>query len=384
MEMHNTTAAFDEIFSKSPESRILDIKNSVNDSLKNAKGVLIFGAGNNGRRIASLLLSQECSLLGFIDEVAENQGKLIYNLPVHSLEAASQLYGSDVLIIVSIFNPSHSFVKTREKLRIYNWNSLSVFHVCFLYPDKFLPFYFSGLSGSILRNRESYETLYQSLIDDYSRKELISHLKFRLFIDFDALPEPIGLNFSHIKDKLADDISFIDGGAFDGDSIQAFLNLAGDRFSKIVAYEPDSRNFRKLTSFCQSLPPSESDRINIKNKGLWSQTGSLGFNETSTQGSSFDPESINKVEVVSLDEDIQLESAAFIKLDVEGAEIEALHGAKKILQRGDAIFSIAVYHEPDDLWEIPRLIRQYNKNYKFGLRSHGYDGADLMLYAFPA
>ena len=381
--MHNgTNSAFDEIFNESPELRILEIKNSINNSLRNSQGVLIFGAGNNGRRIASLL-SQECPLIGFIDEVAENQGKFIDNLPVYSLEAASQLYGNDVLIVVSIFNPSHSFVRTREKLKFYNWNSLSVFHICLLYSDKFLPFYFSDLSESILRNRRSYETLYQSLIDDYSKKELISHLNFRLFTDFDALLEPIGLNFAHVKDKLVDDISFIDGGAFDGDSVQAFLNVVDDRFSKIVAYEPDSRNFKKLSAYCQSLPSSTRDKINIKNKGVWSQSGTFGFNETSTPGSSLNPESINKVQVVSLDEDVQLESAAFIKLDVEGAEIEALHGAKKIMQRGGAIFSVAVYHEPNDLWEIPRLINQYNQDYKFCLRSHGYDGADLMLYAFP-
>ncbi|MFC5476716.1 FkbM family methyltransferase [Massilia suwonensis] len=379
-----TNATLDEIFGGNPESRIADTGNAIRKTLSDSRGVLVFGAGNNGRRIASLLPSQGCPVLGFIDEVAENQGKLIADLPVHSLEAASQLYGPDVAIVVSIFNPAHSFVKTRKKLGLHGWTSLSIFHLCLLYPDTFLPFYSAGVSDAILQNRQTYETLYRSLVDDRSKDELIAHLKFRLFADFDALPDPIGLDFAHIKDRLADDIAFIDGGAFDGDSIQAFLKVAGDRFASIVAYEPDSRNFSKLSAFCQSLPPSVRDRIGIRNKGVWSHGGRIGFNETSTPGSSFHPEAVNTVEVVSLDEDIQLESAAFIKLDVEGAEMASLHGARNIIQRGEAIFSIAVYHEPDDLWKIPQLIEQYNEHYRFGLRSHGYDGADLMLYAFPA
>lgn len=379
-----TNATFHGIFSDSPESKISEMKDRLAKSLNDAKGILVFGAGNNGRRIAGILRSQAYPLLGFIDEVVENQGKVIGNLPVYSPDEAAQRHGSEILIIVSIFNPSHSFLKTREKLDAYDWRSLSIFHLCLLHPDEFLPFYFAGASDAMLSNQRSYEALYHSLTDDYSRKELVAHLHFRLFGDFDALLEPIGLNFAHLQDKLAGNVAFVDGGAFDGDSIQAFLNLVHDRFSRIVAYEPDSRNFKKLSAFCQSLPPSTRDRIEIANKGVWAEGGMLGFNETSTPGSSLHPDSANKVQVVALDEDLQLESSAFVKLDVEGAEMEALHGAKNLIQRGEAIFCVAVYHKPNDLWEIPQLISQYNRNYRFGLRSHGCDGADLMLYAFPA
>jgi hypothetical protein len=45
--------------------------------------------------------------------------------------------------------------------------------------------------------------------------------------------------------------------------------------------------------------------------------------------------------------------------------------------------AVAVYHQPDDLWSLPALLREINPTYQFGLRSHMDDGTDLMLYAVP-
>jgi FkbM family methyltransferase len=374
---------FLDIFHGPIEGKIISIQENIHRVLQQAKSILVFGAGKNGKNIVQTLSKKQLPMQGFIDEITENQNKIIHTLPVYSLEEAGKCYLDHVVVIVSIFNPTHSFQQTKLKLEKYGWQVLSIFQLAFLYSDDFLPFYYLGKPDCVFQNQSSYCQLYHTLIDDRSRQELMAHLQLRLFMDFSDLPKPIGCDFSYVQASLQHDVIFVDAGAYNGDTVQAFLKMAEHRFDHIVAYEPDVTNFEQLSAYHQTLPSAIRNKIYIVNKGIWSTRGTLGFTETATPGSAFTIGATHQVPAVALDDEMPLVKNRFIKLDVEGAEIAALEGAKQLIQNGHTIFSIAVYHRPDDLWQIPTLILQYNPRYVFGLRSHGYDGADLMLYAFP-
>jgi hypothetical protein len=124
--------------------------------------------------------------------------------------------------------------------------------------------------------------------------------------------------------------------------------------------------------------------VELCNAGLWSESTRLRFEATGTLGSAIGGQEGAEVAVVALDDYIHTSSPLFIKYDVEGAERPALLGARRLVERGDASLAVAVYHQPDDLWSLAALIREINATYRFGLRSHRDDGADLMLYALPA
>jgi hypothetical protein len=73
----------------------------------------------------------------------------------------------------------------------------------------------------------------------------------------------------------------------------------------------------------------------------------------------------------------------FIKMDIEGAEMDALRGARETIQKHKPILSICVYHRQDDLWRVPLLIESMAEGYRFYLRPHDVDGWQLVCYAVP-
>ena len=92
---------------------------------------------------------------------------------------------------------------------------------------------------------------------------------------------------------------------------------------------------------------------------------------------------LQEVETVSLDEVIQAEPVTFIKMDIEGAEHEALVGATRLLREQAPLLAISAYHLQSDLWELPELVATLLPDHLLYLRPHRYDSFDCVLYAVP-
>jgi hypothetical protein len=76
-----------------------------------------------------------------------------------------------------------------------------------------------------------------------------------------------------------------------------------------------------------------------------------------------------------------LERVDFIKLDIEGAEVNALEGAANTLRRHRPRLAIAAYHRNDDLTRIPVTLRQMGPNYRFHLAHYTTHHGETVLYA---
>ena len=71
-----------------------------------------------------------------------------------------------------------------------------------------------------------------------------------------------------------------------------------------------------------------------------------------------------------------------LKLDVEGAEREALCGAAQTIARCKPRLNVACYHRNEDLYALPLLVHELNPEYEIFLRHHPYVPAwDINLYA---
>jgi FkbM family methyltransferase len=174
---------------------------------------------------------------------------------------------------------------------------------------------------------------------------------------------------------------YIDGGAFDGDTIEAFLeqNIA---FDQIYALEPDVTNFKKLEKKISALPKQIAQKITCLNKALWKEEGVVSFNQTGNVASMISDHGSNKADTITIDHILKKKNT-IIKLDIEGAEISVLKSSLPILEKLTPILAISVYHNPNDLLDIFDLLVAIDCDYKFFLRCHGYDGMDLVLYAVP-
>lgn len=87
---------------------------------------------------------------------------------------------------------------------------------------------------------------------------------------------------------------------------------------------------------------------------------------------------------MSLDDVLADQRVTFLKMDIEGAEMEALRGAEHIIRAQAPKLAISVYHRRDDVWKIPMLLLSYQPAYRFYLRVYSFTGNDTVLYAIPS
>jgi hypothetical protein len=70
----------------------------------------------------------------------------------------------------------------------------------------------------------------------------------------------------------------------------------------------------------------------------------------------------------------------YMNMDVEGCELEAIHGASHTIKRYKPDLAICVYHKVDHLWRLPLLISSMSSDYRFYLRNYTGYPAETVLY----
>lgn len=170
---------------------------------------------------------------------------------------------------------------------------------------------------------------------------------------------------------------FVDGGCYDGENSCMFAKWAGDVQKTIFAFEPDENNFRN----CQkALKEINGVSCKLISKGLWSKEDILDFCANANEGSRYSTGGNSQIPVTSLDTVID-GKVTFVKMDIEGAEYQALKGAEKLIRRNRPKLAISVYHKAEDIWELPGLILSYQPEYTFYLRHYSLSSEETVLYA---
>lgn len=181
--------------------------------------------------------------------------------------------------------------------------------------------------------------------------------------------------------QLKEEEVFIDGGVLDlGTSMQfeQFCRIHGVKNYRVYAFEPDQKSFERCSRIIKDHPEYN---IHLCNLGLWSCNDILYFNGSGNGGSRIvDKQSGCSIETVSLDSYVN-DKVTFIKLDIEGAEIEALKGARHIIKKQKPKLAICVYHKKEDITEIPMYIKRLVPEYKLYLRHYSNDAGETVLYA---
>ena len=145
--------------------------------------------------------------------------------------------------------------------------------------------------------------------------------------------------------------TYADLGAYNGDTIREFLQLTNNKYNRIFAAEPDRRNYKKLSAYLEASGLSD---IKIFERAIWKETAELSFSDSGGRQSTL------------------LTGQRHIKMDVEGAEMEALKGGKEQIKRNKPKLFIAAYHHDADIFLLPLFIWQLVPEYKVYLRKHPY------------
>jgi FkbM family methyltransferase len=351
-----------------------------------SRSLVLFGAGGIGRKTLAGLRRVGIEPLLFTDNNPALWNKPIDGVNVVSPQEACKRYGQTAAFVITIWcGEGHDRMKDRvELLRHLGCERITTFGPLFWkYPEVFLPHYAAAPAHEV--HEQAHAAIEAAALwgDDASRREYESQIRWRLFFDFDGLADPVAhpIYFPSDLCSLIEGEVFVDCGAYDGDTIDLFLSQEQPGFRKIIALEPDPASFAKLRRRVSDLPARDS--IRLHEAAVGASNCSLLFSGDGLPSSSVGTGSL-KVSCVKLDDICFDDAPTYMKFDIEGAELDALSGARRIIEQYTPVLAVCSYHKQNHLWEIPRLIHSYNPDYRFFLRPHLVEVWDLVCYAIPS
>jgi len=371
------------------KSAVVERERSAFDSLAGPgdKPVVLFGAGNLGRKTLAGLRKIGIQPAAFTDSNPRLWNTKVEDLLVLPPEKAASFYGVTAVFVITIWTgEGYDRMGQREqKLRSLGCKHVSSFLPLFWkFPDTFLPHYAADLPHKVHEQVEQVLSACALWSDEASRLEYLAQLRWRLFADFDNLPNPVKHPTYFPPDlfQLAANERFVDCGAFDGDTIQVFLQQPGASSAQIHAFEADPENFAKLKRTVSTY--AQGDSIKITNAAVGAFNGKVSFCSSGNESSFVSQRGSGiQVDSVTLDDALGSVDPTYIKMDIEGAELDALTGAKRLIQRNSPVLSVCSYHQQDHVWKVPLLIHSINPHYRFFLRPHLLEVWDLVCYAIP-
>lgn len=342
--------------------------------------VIIFGASALGQSILSGLRRLGIEPVAFADNNSALWNSRIEGLTVVSPEMATRTYSTTARFIVAIWRSAPVI----SQLRQLGCSFVASFKALFWhYPQQFLPHMRLDSPHRILLARSRVARAASLFKDDVSSKEFTGQIEWLLSYDLLELPSQreseqyfeTGIVFPH-RDEI-----FVDCGAYVGDTLKTFLQYWPTP-KAIYALEPDPENLIRLKAWVSELPAILRASVNLQPYAASSHGGKVKFSSAGL-GSRVDENGSIQVETALLDELFKEITVTFIKMDIEGAEIDAINGARRIIQRDHPIVAACVYHRQEHLWEIPLLLHSIYPGYRFFLRRYGDEFGDVVCYAVP-
>jgi FkbM family methyltransferase len=378
----------EDVLEEPPDSVAHRTQHALNKLLDGADGrVVLFGAGNLGRRTLACLRTIGVEPLAFTDNNEGLWGTDVAGLQVLSPEQTAERF-ADALFIVTIWNPSHWFEKSRGRLERLGCSRISPpSPIYWRFPNEFLPFYAQDLPSRVYEQASDVLAAAAVWSDAQSRQEFMRQVLWRARGEWAFLEPADDDRESYFLARafgLSTNEVFVDCGAFDGDTLRAFLSRSNGEFTRYVAIEPDPTSFDTLEQFVGSLPSKIRERVDVLNCGVGAERGSVSFDATGGFGSKAANAGTISVRLVPINDLAQPETpVTFVKMDIEGAEADALAGGQSLIERDGPLLAVCVYHTQYDLWTLPLLLKRMLPKHHMLLRCHEGDGWQTVAYAVP-
>lgn len=355
------------------------VKDVVGDFLRGIQTsdepVVLYGAGYCLNMFLDLLEESNIQIVGIVDCDKNKWGDKVRSIEIISWKQVRTMYPNlQVVITTSHFNEIETGLKDDGFKGQIHHLPINAYYKNSVYGRAFLEKY-----------EGRFQKVYEQFVDDVSREVFINILKHNMSFD-DQYFEKIrkyeiqgyfgtGL-FKNVEDEI-----IVDGGAFDGDTIREFFSVSDRRCKRIYAFEPDPVNYEKLSS------EMESDKVIPINAGLGRHKAVVNFIMGGGIISRIDKEGKVQIRIDTIDNVLKGERPTFIKMDIEGAEAEALLGGKDLIRECMPMLAISAYHKMRDMFELIELIDELGEgNYEFYLRHTFYYQKikvqpDVIIYA---
>ncbi|MGB3751423.1 MAG: FkbM family methyltransferase [Arcobacteraceae bacterium] len=226
-------------------------------------------------------------------------------------------------------------------------------------------------------NKAEYQKTYDILSDERSKEVFEKVINFKISFDYDFMQGFTNNHTEQYFDKKLipkiEKIRFLDAGGYVGDTLPQIIENFPD-FGKIYCIEPSllhiniaKRNFEKY------------ENIEFINCGLGAKKLFTAPNEELQNNCAHDFQASN----IDTIDNLITEKIDFIKMDIEGAEQDAIQGAEQTIQKYTPILAICIYHKAEDWYKIPQKVLSINPDYKIYLRHYMEGIFETVMYFIP-
>ena len=316
--------------------------------------IAVYGTGNGADRVfheferLGITVSYVVASDGFV------RSRTFRGFEVKSISGLESEIG-DFVVALAFASPLTDVIE--------NIKSLSLRHKVVM-PS--VPVYESEIFNKdfLKKHIDKIELAYSHLADEQSKKVFENIVRFQIIGDLNYCfeCETTKAEAYSILD-LGENESFLDLGAYRGDTVEEFLKYAKS-YKKIVAVEPDTRTFKKLQINCESLA-----NCTTLNNAIWSENCTLTFDGNKGRGASAKSQGEEKSAICIDYITEKYGDFSYINIDIEGAEYEMLKGAINTLKSKPKL-CMAVYHKSEDIFALINKVKEMNDDYKIYLRHH--------------
>lgn len=328
------------------------------DRLKRTdKPIVLYGMGNGADMIIDVLSSIGVEYRDVFASDGFVRGHSFHGKKVLTYSQVKEKYGDFITLMTFAVHDAPTLAKIREMAAEGEFYSPTV------------PIAGKGLFtlGYLKEHEADFDRAYNILCDEKSKSDFTDVLNFKISgitnYLFRSMYEKERLYEEIIH--LGDEEVIVDLGAYDGDTIREFLSVTDGKYKKIYAFEPDEKNFRKLTRKTEAY-----DRIERYNTGAWDKKETLFFAKRGGRSSRRDEEGI-PVNFDSVDNTVK-DEVTFLKMDIEGAEARALDGARETIKKYLPKLYVCAYHRNEDMYVLPQKIKDLDSRYNVYFRHHPY------------
>lgn len=338
--------------------------------------VAIIGASHIGVELTKRCSELGITVQGIFDDSVTIQGATVAGFTVQATDRLDMIERHVPIVLAT-----HRLLGLTHRLStagfVHVW-PFALLHCA--WPQLFIPHpFYANIQKDLLINAHKYAWLADQLADQSSCRTLDAIIAFRLTLDVHHL-EPVLQPHTYFPPDiiaLGSQETYLDGGAYCGDTIQQFLHRTNGSYANIVAFEPSPGSYSTLKAAFAKYPEFRCIRA-----CLYSSDTHLSFNGTDARDATISSDSSSlAVPAFCIDSLPEAPRITLIKLNIEGGEADALFGARKTIRQASPSLAVAAYHRAEDLWRLVEIIQKNNPGYKFFLRQHDGGIIETVLYA---